>query len=50
MRKMLRHLFLYSYINVDIVIFFSAFCGYFPINRNVYSYNSSYQREDNENE
>lgn len=50
MRKMLRHLFLYSYINVDIVIFFSAFCGYLSINRNIYSYDSSYQREDDENE
>lgn len=42
--------FLYSYTNVYIIIFFSAFCEYIPINRNIYSYNSSCQREDDENE
>ena len=42
--------FLYSYINVYIIIFFKLFCGYLPINRNIYSYNSSCQREDDENE
>ena len=42
--------FLYSYINVDIIMFFKFFCGYLPINKNIYSYNSSCQRKGDENE